>query len=270
MVHLPAPTAWPMVLAFGFSLVFAGLLTSFAITLLGAVLTVAGCVGWFCAVLPHEKHEEAPVLAEVLPAVTERREVKRVEIRQELHRARLPLEIYPISAGIKGGLAGSVSMAACAMLYGLIAHRSLWYPINLLAAVVYRDPSKVTMTLMEGFHIELLVVATLLHLTTSLLMGLLYGAMLPMFPRRPILLGGLIAPLMWTGLLYSGLGIINPVLDKYIDWRWFVASQIAYGVTAGLVVARQERIRTFQFMPFAARMGMEAPGVMHEKKEGEE
>jgi hypothetical protein len=30
--------------------------------------------------------------------------------------------------------------------------------------------------------------------------------MLPMFPRRPILLGGIIAPVMWTGLLYSVLG----------------------------------------------------------------
>jgi hypothetical protein len=34
-----------------------------------------------------------------------------------------------------------------------------------------------------------------------------------MLPRRPILLGGFIAPLMWSGLLYTALGIINPVLD---------------------------------------------------------
>ncbi len=269
-VHLPSPTAWPIILAFGFALLFTGLLTSAAISLLGAVLTVAGCVGWFREVLPHEKHEEVPVLAEVMPVETGRRVVARVEITQEMHRARLPIEIYPISAGIKGGLAGMVAMAACASLYGLIVHRSLWYPINLLAAVVYGDPSKVTTAQMEAFNPVLLLVATMLHLVTSLLMGLLYGAMLPMFPRRPILLGGVIAPLMWSGLLSSVLGIINPVLDKAIDWRWFVASQIAYGVAAGLVVVRQTRIRTFQFMPVAARLGLEAPGMMHEKKEGGE
>ena len=50
-----------------------------------------------------------------------RREVARMEIAHELRRAWLPLEIYPISAGIKGGLAGSVAMAVLAMLYGILS-----------------------------------------------------------------------------------------------------------------------------------------------------
>jgi hypothetical protein len=95
--------------------------------------------------------------------------------------------------------------------------------------------------------------------------GLLYGVMLPMFPRRPILLGGLIAPVMWSGLLYSTLGIINPLLDQRIDWKWFVASQMGFGIVAGLVVVRQARVRTRQFLPFAVRAGIEAPGMMEEK-----
>jgi hypothetical protein len=89
--------------------------------------------------------------------------------------------------------------------------------------------------------------------------------MLPMFPRRPILLGGIIAPTMWTGLLHSILGLINPLLDDRIDWRWFAVSQFAFGVVAGLVVVRQTRVRTRQFVPFAIRAGIEAPGVMGEK-----
>src|ERR1051325_375209 len=100
-VALPAPTAWPIVLAFGVTLLFAGFLTSVAISALGAILTVAGCVGWFCQVLPHERHESVPVVAEVAPIVTERREVVRVEIVPEMHRARIPIEIYPVSAGVK-------------------------------------------------------------------------------------------------------------------------------------------------------------------------
>jgi len=264
-VELPAPTAWPIALAFGVALLFAGLVTSPAVSALGAILTVAGCVGWFCQVLPHEQHETVAVVTEVAPAVTERREVVRIEIVPEMHRARLPLEIYPVSAGIKGGLAGSVAMAVLASLYGVLTHGSIWYPINLLASVVYAQSLQLSMDYLKAFHLELLLVAAALHLVTSLLVGLLYGVMLPMFPRRPILLGGFIAPVMWSGLLYTSLGVINPLLNQRISWTWFIASQIGFGVVAGLVVARQERVRTRQYMPFAVLAGIEAPGIMDEK-----
>ena len=266
-VDLPAPTAWPVVLAFGLALLFAGLLTSVAVSALGAVLTVAGCVGWFHQVLPHEQHEAVPMVTEAVPIVTGLREVVRIEIVPELHRARLPIEIYPVSAGIKGGLAGSVAMALLASLYGVLTHGSIWYPINLLAAVVYAQPEQLSMQHLTSFHPELLLLASGLHLMTSVLVGLLYGVMLPMFPRRPILLGGFLAPLMWSGLLYTSLGIINPLLDQRIDWTWFVASQIGFGILAGLVVVRQERVRTRQHMPFAILAGIEAPGIMDEKRE---
>ena len=58
--------------------------------------------------------------------------------------------------------------------------------------------------------------------------------MLPMFPRRPIVLGGLIAPALWSGLLYATLGLLNPLLASRIDWLWFMASQVAFGIVAGL------------------------------------
>jgi hypothetical protein len=267
-VDLPAPTAWPVVLAFGLALLFAGLLTSITVSALGAILAVAGCVGWFRQVLPHEQHESVPLVTEAVPIVTERREVVRMEIVPEMHRARLPIEIYPISAGIKGGLAGSVAMALLASLYGVLTHGSIWYPINLLAAVVYAQPLLLSMEHLTSFQPTLLLVATALHLATSVLVGLLYGVMLPMFPRRPILLGGFIAPIMWSGLLYTSLGIINPLLDQRIDWTWFVVSQIGFGIVAGLVVVRQERVRTRQHMPFAVLAGVEAPGIMDEKREG--
>src|SRR5437899_811395 len=265
-VELPAPTAWPIVLAFGLTLVFAGLVTSASVSLLGVILAVDSCVGWFRDVLPHEKHESVPV-AEKVPAVaTSRPEVARVAwMTEELHRARLPLEIYPVSAGIKGGLAGSVAMAVLASLYGVLTHGSIWYPINLLASVVYAQSLELSMDYLKAFHLELLLVAAALHLVTSLLVGLLYGVMLPMFPRRPILLGGFIAPVMWSGLLYTSLGVINPLLNQRISWTWFIASQIGFGVVAGLVVARQERVRTRQYMPFAVLAGIEVAGVMDEK-----
>jgi hypothetical protein len=70
---------------------------------------------------------------------------------------------------------------------------------------------------------------------------------------------------MWSGLLYTTLDIINPVMNQRINWFWFVLSQVGFGVVAGLVVSRQHRIRTYQRLPFAVRAGIEAPGVMRER-----
>src|SRR6185436_18580083 len=134
VVELPAPTAWPLVLAFGTTLLFAGLVTSAAVSALGGVLMAAGGVGWFRAVLPHEAHDVVLATPDVAAVVTSRRTVAHLEIPGVAPRAWLPVEIYPVSAGVKGGLAGSVAMAALAMLYGLLHERSIWYPINLRAA----------------------------------------------------------------------------------------------------------------------------------------
>ena len=271
-VELPAPTAWPVILAFGLTLVFTGLLTSAAVSVLGAALTLAGCVGWFRQVLPVQQHEmvPAPHVPEAAPVVTETPDVARMKVFRDFHRARIPIEIYPAAAGVKGGLAGSVAMAVLACLHGVISHGSIWFPINLLAAIVFQNSLALPESYINSFHPLLLLVASLLHIVTSILVGLLYGVMLPMFPRRPIILGGLIAPVLWSGLLYTSLGIINPLLDARIEWSWFVASQIGFGVVAGLVVVRQQRVKTRQFMPLAVLAGIEAPGILEEKDERSE
>jgi hypothetical protein len=269
-VHMPASTPWPIILAFGSTLLFAGMVTSGAISVLGALLMIAGTVGWFRDVLPHEAHEEMQVETRVQEAATGRREVAHAHITMEMKRAFLPLEIHPISAGIKGGLAGSVAMAILAMAYGIFTQNGIWYPINLLAAGFLPSSMTETTAQLSAFHPSVLLIAGAIHLITSLLVGLLYGAMLPMLPRWPIVLGGLIAPLMWSGLLYEILGIVNPVLDQRINWLWFAISQVGFGIVAGIVVSRTQKIRTSQPMPFALRLGMEAPGIMEEKEKYEE
>jgi hypothetical protein len=268
-IEVPASTAWPLVLALGFTLMFAGLLTSVSVSILGTVLALAGCVGWFREVFPREHEEIVPVIPEEITVRTERRVVERIPIAPEQVRAWLPVETYPISAGVKGGLAGSVPMAVLACLYGLLKTGSIWYPINLLAAVVYAPSDVPPISQLNSFHPGLFFIAVILHLVTSLLVGLLYGAMLPMFARRPILLGGLIAPVLWSGLLYTMLGLLNPLLASRIDWFWFMASQIAFGVVAGIVVVRQERVSTRENLPFAMRAGIEAPGIIPPQESGE-
>src|ERR1700747_2620019 len=106
-IEVPASTAWPLVLSFGFTLMFAGLLTSASVSVLGAVLAIAGCVGWFREVFPHEHEEVVPIVPEEVSITTERRVVERLPVAPEQVRAWLPIETYPISAGVKGGLGGN-------------------------------------------------------------------------------------------------------------------------------------------------------------------
>jgi hypothetical protein len=259
-IESPAPTAWPFVLAFGSTLLFAGLVTSSSVTVLGAVLAVAGCIGWFREVFPREHEVPVRVIPDEFRASTERRVVDRFPVAEQA-RAWLPVHTYPVSAGVKGGLAGSVAMAVLACAYGVLKAGSIWYPINLLAATAYVQSLKLGPSQLYSFHADSFAIAFGLHILISVTVGLLYGAMLPMFARRPIVLGGLIAPVLWSGLIYTILGLLNPVLASDIDWYWFVASQVAFGLVAGLVVVRQSRMLTRENLPFAVRAGVEVPGI---------
>ena len=268
-IEVPAATMWPFVLASGFTLMFTGLLTGAPVSVLGAMLALAGCVGWFREVFPREHEEMLPTSSEELSVTTSRRVIERLPLAEEQVRGWLPLETYPISAGVKGGLAGSVAMAALACIYGVAKAGSIWYPINLLAAAVYGQSLKLGPAQLNAFHADSFAIALILHGLVSTLVGLLYGAMLPMFARRPVLLGGLIAPALWSGLLYSILGILNPLLESHIDWFWFVVSQMAFGIVAGMVVMRQSRVPTRENLPFLLRAGIDAPGIMRPRGNGE-
>ncbi len=269
-IEVPAPTAWPFILAFGVMLLFAGLVTSTSVSVLGAALALAGCVRWFREVFPHEHEEAVPIVSEDIRLATDREVVERIPVLPDQLRAWLPVRTYPVSAGLKGGIAGSVAMAVLACAYGVLKAGSIWYPINLLAAVVYRESLRLGPVQLHSFHADAFAIAFVLHGVVSILVGLLYGAMLPMFPRRPIVLGGLIGPVLWSGLLYTILGLLNPLLASHIDWLWFVASQVAFGIVAGLVVVRQESIPTRENVSFVLRAGIEAPGTIPPGKSGEE
>jgi hypothetical protein len=260
-IELPAPTAWPMILAAGLALMFGGLLTSASISVLGVVLAGAGCVGWFRELFPVPHEIAVTAHPEVVTPTTARAEVERLPAAENV-RAWLPVHTYSVGTGVKGGWAGGVAMAALACAYGVLKAGSIWVPINLLASVVYAQSVKLVPDQLPLFHADSFAIALALHVLGSTLVGLLYGAMLPMLPRRPILLGGLIAPVLWSGMLHSLLGLINPMLQSRIDWLWFIASQVAFGVVAGLVVVRHERVPTRENLAFALRAGIEAPGIL--------
>ncbi|MHB8301284.1 MAG: hypothetical protein ACYDC6_00400 [Acidobacteriaceae bacterium] len=261
-VHLPAPTAWPMVLALGVTLLGAGLVTSWVVSGLGLLLVVRSAVGWFRDVLPHELHEEVAVATEVIEIKSSRTQVARLPIA-EGHRKILPVETFTLGAGVKGGIAGGIAMIVPAALYGIIRLHSIWYAANLLAAVVIPGWATESVSFLCAFHLRGILVAGGVHALASVLVGLLYGAILPMFPRKPILTAGFLAPIFWTGLLYAMLEAVSPELNRRIDWLWFIISQIAFGLVTGFVVNLNVRVRTqqFQSLPFSVRAGLESQGM---------
>jgi len=253
---MPLPTAWPMVLALGIALIATGMVTSALIGLLGLILSLFAAVGWFRAVLPVEAAEIIDVPESPVEIASARTSIERLPVDPR-HRKMLPVETFHFSTGFKGGIAGGIAMIIPAATFSLLKYHSLWYAMNLMAAGGFVSWAGQSDQFLAQFHMQGLLAALGIHILTSLLVGLLYGAMLPMFPRFPILTAGFIAPLLWTGLLSSVLNIVSPILNARIDWFWFVPSQIAFGLVCGFVINLQARVRTpqFQALPFAVRAG---------------
>ena len=271
VIELPSPTAWPMVMALGLALILTGMVTSSFVSLLGLLLAIMGSVGWFRQVLPHEVHESIPVLTEEVPIVTTRTMASRLPV-DDMHRKILPIESFQITSGLKGGLVGGIAMTVPAALFGLIRFHSIWYPANLLAAGGFTDWAGASNAFLSQFHLRGLLAALVIHSVTSLLVGLLYGAVLPMFPKYPILTAGLLVPMFFSAILYSVIGIVSPILNERIDWFWFVVSQIAFGLVCDYVVNLQAKVRTKQFreLPFAVRAGLHGDLLERAYNESEE
>ncbi len=187
----------------------------------------------------------------------------------ETHRAQLPLRTFPISSGIKGGIAGGIAMVIPAEIYGLLRYHSLWYVVNLLGGAGVGEWVNPTDAQLRHFHLTAFILANVIQGATTLLVGVLYGALLPVWPRRPIILGGIVAPVLWTGLLHSVLGIVNPYLAGRIDWWSFAASQVVFGLVAGYVVTRVGNLSALKQVPLAVRLGVETPGL-HPGEHGKE
>ena len=259
-VHLPQPTPWPFVMALGLMLAIASPVFSLSVGLLGGFLALMGIVGWFREVLPVEKVENILVSTEIVGVEPSRARVRRIEVG-ETHRAQLPLRTFPIASGIKGGIAGGIAMVIPAEIYGVLRYHSIWYVVNLLGGAGVGEWINPTHEQLMHFRLGAFVTANVIQGATTLLVGLLYGALLPVWPKRPILLGGIVAPVLWTGLLHSILGIVNPFLAERIDWWSFAASQLIFGVVAGYVVSRTGQLRRLAQVPLSVRLGVETPGL---------
>src|SRR5258705_9469422 len=165
MIEVPAPTSWPFVTAFGIALLLAGLVTSLAVSVVGLLVVLRGAVGWFREVLPVAKEELVQARHVETPTIValSTRRVDHLQPGTEGHRVYIPVKVHPYSAGLLGGIFGGVGMAIIACLYGLIAHGSLWYPVNLLAAAALPSLADAGPAELKAFHTVGFIVALLSH-----------------------------------------------------------------------------------------------------------
>jgi hypothetical protein len=222
---------------------------------------MTGIVVWFLETNPDSKELLSPLEAEgpdpILP-----RTARVAHLGSDAdHRARIPMEIHPYSAGIKGGVIAGIAMAAFASVWGLIAHGSLWYTVNLLAGTMLSGYADMTMDNLMAFHTEGLVVGIVVQVVMSLSVGILYGVTLPLIPRFQMLFSAIMVPAMWSGLMWGTISIVDPALQIHIEWIWFVASQVVFGLVAGWYILRTEKVKTMQNWHYLERIGVESPGV---------
>jgi len=260
-IELPQPTASPMVAAFGLTLMAAGLVTNWVIAAAGVVIMMTGIVKWFLQSNPESREILSPIASKGPDLIVPRTANVAHLMSDTEHRARIPAEIHPYSAGIKGGLIAGVCMAVFASLWGLIAHGSLWYTVNLLAGTMLTGYADMSMEALYAFHTGGLIAGVVIQVLMSLAVGVLYGVVLPLIPRYQLLFSAIVVPLIWSGLTWASISIVNPALNQHIEWIWFVGSQVVFGLVAGWWILRSEKIPTMQNWHYLERLGMDTPGV---------
>lgn len=236
-VELPAPTAAPLMLALGITLLAFGWATHLAFAIVGAVLFAFALGRWIVDLLPGRGHAIEPLAAGPRLVVASLGTVGELRKGMPGYRLRLPEKVHPISAGIKGGIAGGLVMPIPAFLYGLVSGHGIWLPINLLAGMALPGVQDLSVEQLQRFDATLLTVGVVIHVAISLMFGTLYGVLMPTLPAipRPLAWAALLMPLLWTALSFVATSVIDPSVQSLIDWPYFVMSQFVYGVALAVV-----------------------------------
>ena len=245
-VEMPKPTVAPMVLSLGLILLAAGVVLGLEFLLVGAVVVLFGLGLWIASLLPGRGHFHELLLApeqRARPIVGVEGLVEQMQPGRAGYRMQLPVKVHPISAGVRGGIFGGLAIPVPALIYGLVSGHGIWYPVNLLAGMVVPSVDKLTVTELERFSPTLLIAGIFIHAAVSVSFGLMYGVLLPTLPEipKPFAWGGLLMPLLWTAVSFSLMAVVNPTLQKGVEWPSFIASQFVFGIVAALVVVQAHR-----------------------------
>jgi small basic protein len=254
--RMPSPTAAPIVLSTGLALAAAGLATNYSLSVVGVVVAAIGIAMWLAELLPGRGHVAMGAVEPVFqptPIVARPGTVETLVAGRPGYRMRMPEQVHPLSAGIKGGIVGGLVMPVPALGYGVLSGHGLWYPVNLLAGMVLPGVGTMSPEQLQQFQLSLVLIAVVIHVTMSLMLGLIYGVLLPTLPDipQPLAWGGLLMPLLWTAASYNLMGAVNPALREGVDWLWFIVSQFVFGVVLAACIMRLRRMP----LPLAGLLG---------------
>jgi hypothetical protein len=246
-VEMPEPTIAPLVLAVGVGLIGLGVATTLAFSVVGALLLLVGLGTWIARLLPGQGHMHeplAPPAERAVPVAPRPGTVQGLKPGVAGYRFQVPLEVHPISAGIKGGLIGGAVMPIPALAYGIFSGHGIWFPVNLLVGMILPGTEAADVKQLEAFNFWALLFGAVIHVVMSVGIGTMYGVLTPALPGPggPLVWGGIITPLMWTLASFGFMGVINPLLQQYVDWFWFILSQLVYGLVAAAVIVRTEKV----------------------------
>ena len=237
-----------MVLSLAIAFIAAGVaIGSMVFAAIGGLLLIVSLWKWFGELLSESAHQhELPTAPQPSPITGRSGLVEMRKPGMAGYRSRLPEKVYPISAGLRGGFAGGLVMPIPALTWGVLSGHGLWFPVNLLAGMALPGIQTLTVPELEEFRPALLLIGVIIHVVMSVVIGLVYGVLLPLMPARPrwqLIFGGVIIPLVWTGFSGGLMGIVNPILQHYVNWYWFALSQVVFGLAAAVVVVSSEKVQ---------------------------
>ena len=154
----------------------------------------------------------------------------------------VPTMVYPYSAGIVGGIIGGLAMVVVALAYGIISQKGIWYPVNLIGATLLRDLQGASCADFQQFNLAALIAGLLIHLAISVTLGLLFALLLPTLPGAPALWAIIVGPLLWAIATLVALPLLNPVMERCVDWASFAIAHVAYSLVLGWWVARTPKV----------------------------
>lgn len=145
-------------------------------------------------------------------------------------------------SGVYGGLAGGLAMIPVALVYGIASGHGIWYPVNLIAATLFRSWQQASVSQLTQFNYGGLVFGLSIHLVVSMALGFIFAILLPALPKSPIFWAFVVGPVLWAAATFAALPLFNPVMSQYIDWMSFAVANIVYSFVMGVWVARTPKV----------------------------
>jgi len=154
------------------------------------------------------------------------------------HPTRAAVSPLPDMYGLGGalaGLIGGMAMALVAALISFVQHQDIWHEPKAIASVVLGAQA----VAQAGFAAVPVLIGTLIHLISAMLLGALFGIVtrrwlqLPSDFGIPLLAGLSYGLLVWLVAYFVALPVVDPwLLDSYAPA--FIVQHIVYGTVTGL------------------------------------